>query len=64
MSLEDAVELTARLAAPAGASAPLQTALAGYVEARRAPTAKMVRTASANRDAKTAGPIGRRCRPC
>jgi 2-polyprenyl-6-methoxyphenol hydroxylase-like FAD-dependent oxidoreductase len=58
MAIEDAVVLAARLT---GAST-LEAGLADYVQARQARTAKMIKTASANREAKTAGPIGRRVR--
>lgn len=68
MAIEDAVVLAERLAAamkpdtqlsqPMGADA----GLADYVQARRDRTAKMIKAASANRDAKTAGPVARQMR--
>ena len=61
MAVEDAVELGQRLGAVTTSdAAALEQALAGYVGARRTRTAKMITMANANRDAKTAGPIGRR----
>ncbi|MFC5746789.1 FAD-dependent oxidoreductase [Actinomadura rugatobispora] len=56
MAVEDAVVL-----ARAAATEPtVPTALAAYERDRRARTAKLVRMAAANRDAKTAGPVARR----
>ncbi|MEW2355687.1 NAD(P)/FAD-dependent oxidoreductase [Spirillospora sp. NPDC029432] len=57
MAVEDAVVLAHALAA-----APVPAALARYEEERRARTAKLIKMAAANRDAKTAGPVARRAR--
>ncbi|MGC5015425.1 FAD-dependent oxidoreductase [Streptosporangium sp. DT93] len=59
MAIEDAVVLARHLAAAPGVPG-IPDALAGYDRDRRDRVGKMVRAASANRDAKTAGPIGRR----
>ncbi|GAA3008174.1 FAD-dependent monooxygenase [Streptosporangium longisporum] len=56
MAIEDAVVLAHHLATVPG----IPDALAGYDRARRARVGRMVRAASANRDSKTAGPVGRR----
>jgi salicylate hydroxylase len=56
MAIEDAVVLAQQLATAGSPAA----ALAAYEQARCARITKLVRAASANRDAKTAGPIGRR----
>ena len=60
MAIEDAVVLADRLASAATSEAGLAAGLADYVQARRDRTARMIKTASANREAKTAGPIRRR----
>ncbi|MFI0454323.1 FAD-dependent oxidoreductase [Actinomadura sp. 6N118] len=58
MAIEDAVVLARSLE-----DAPdVPAALAAYDAARRKRIAKLVKSASANRDAKTAGPVGRRLR--
>jgi 2-polyprenyl-6-methoxyphenol hydroxylase-like FAD-dependent oxidoreductase len=58
MAIEDAVVLARSLE-----DAPdVPAALKAYDTARRKRIAKMVRSASGNRDAKTAGPVGRRVR--
>ncbi|KAB2340999.1 FAD-dependent monooxygenase [Actinomadura rudentiformis] len=58
MAIEDAVVLARSLE-----DAPdIPAALAAYDAARRKRIAKMVRSASTNRDAKTAGPVARRVR--
>ncbi|MEU4829483.1 NAD(P)/FAD-dependent oxidoreductase [Streptosporangium sp. NPDC023615] len=59
MAIEDAVVLARHLAVAPGVPG-IPDALAGYDRARRARVGKMAGAASANRDAKTAGPIGRR----
>ncbi|MBG0832552.1 FAD-dependent monooxygenase [Planomonospora sp. ID67723] len=56
MAVEDAVVL-ARAIREEGA---VDAALARYERERRARVARLARAASANRDAKTAGPVGRR----
>jgi len=56
MAIEDAVVLADRLAD----ATSLDAGLADYVRVRRARTAKMSKTATANRDAKTAGALARR----
>ena len=61
MAVEDAVVLARALEAVDG-PADVPAALAGYARQRRDRIAKMVRSASANRDAKTAGPLARRAR--
>ncbi|MFC4060480.1 FAD-dependent oxidoreductase [Planomonospora corallina] len=58
MALEDAVVLGRALKQEGSVSA----ALARYDRERRVRLTKMARAASANRDAKTAGPVGRRMR--
>lgn len=58
MALEDALVLAQSLAAESSAAA----ALSAYETARSARIAKMVKAASSNRDAKTAGPLARRMR--
>ncbi|MDF2707005.1 MAG: 3-hydroxybenzoate 6-hydroxylase 1 [Nonomuraea muscovyensis] len=55
MALEDAVVLARELERAASVPA----ALAAYERARRLRVARMVKAALANRDAKTAGPLGR-----
>ncbi|MEU8802293.1 FAD-dependent monooxygenase [Spirillospora sp. NPDC048819] len=57
MAIEDAIVLARALQ-----EADVRGALAVYEQKRRARIAKMVKSASANRDAKTAGPIARRAR--
>ncbi|RJL23211.1 FAD-dependent oxidoreductase [Bailinhaonella thermotolerans] len=57
MAIEDAVVLARALE-----YSDLPIALGDYAWQRRARIAKMVKSASANRDAKTAGPIARRLR--
>ncbi|PZG19277.1 FAD-dependent oxidoreductase [Nonomuraea aridisoli] len=57
MAIEDAVVLARALE-----HADVAAALGGYARQRRARIAKMVKSASANRDAKTAGPLARRLR--
>jgi salicylate hydroxylase len=56
MAIEDALVLAKQL----DGAANLEAALAGYAQARRTRTAKMIKAATANRDAKTAGPLARR----
>jgi salicylate hydroxylase len=56
MAIEDAVVLAQALAREGSTAA----ALAAYDRLRRARVGKMVKAAAANRDAKKAGPIGRR----
>jgi 2-polyprenyl-6-methoxyphenol hydroxylase-like FAD-dependent oxidoreductase len=56
MSIEDALVLAQALAE----TSTISDGLKMYDQKRRARIAKMVKAASANRDAKTAGPIGRR----
>lgn len=58
MALEDALVLAQSLAAKPSVAA----ALSAYEAARSARIAKMVKAASDNRDAKTAGPLARRMR--
>jgi salicylate hydroxylase len=58
MAIEDAIELAQQLQRASSIAA----ALAGYDGRRRARVAKMARTASANRDAKVAGPLAARMR--
>ncbi|WP_331770268.1 FAD-dependent monooxygenase (plasmid) [Embleya sp. NBC_00888] len=58
MALEDALVLAQSLAAQPSPAA----ALSAYDAARSHRVAKMVKSASANRDAKTAGPLARRIR--
>ncbi|GAA4107138.1 FAD-dependent oxidoreductase [Actinomadura miaoliensis] len=58
MALEDAVVLATAL----HTAGSVPRALAEYEARRRARIARMVKAAGANRDAKTAGPIGRRVR--
>ncbi|MEV6399317.1 FAD-dependent oxidoreductase [Streptomyces sp. NPDC051907] len=58
MALEDALVLAQSLAAEPSVA----EALSAYEAARSARIAKMVKAASANRDAKTAGPLARRMR--
>ena len=53
MALEDAVELARQLGRPG----PVAGGLARFDLARRDRAGKMARTAAANRDAKTAGPV-------
>ncbi|MEV0666205.1 FAD-dependent oxidoreductase [Actinomadura luteofluorescens] len=57
MAIEDAVVLARALQ-----ETDVPAALAVYEQKRRARIAKMVKSASANRDAKTAGPVARRVR--
>jgi 2-polyprenyl-6-methoxyphenol hydroxylase-like FAD-dependent oxidoreductase len=57
MAIEDAIVLARALQ-----ENDVPAALAVYEQKRRARVAKMVKSASANRDAKTAGPITRRAR--
>ncbi|MGP3913223.1 FAD-dependent oxidoreductase [Nonomuraea sp. 10N515B] len=56
MAIEDALVLARSLAA----ARDIRQALADYAQTRRTRIAKMVKAASDNRDAKTAGPIERR----
>jgi salicylate hydroxylase len=58
MAIEDTVVLARYLRA----AGTVEAALAGYDEERRERTGKLVKMASANRDAKTAGPVARRMR--
>jgi len=58
MAIEDAIALAQQLRA--GASVP--AALAGFDQVRRARVGKMAKSAAANRDAKTAGPVAARLR--
>ncbi|WP_141584401.1 FAD-dependent oxidoreductase [Actinomadura sp. WMMA1423] len=58
MAIEDAVALTRRLAEVEAVPA----ALAAFDRARHDRTGKLARTAAANRDAKTAGPVAARLR--
>jgi 2-polyprenyl-6-methoxyphenol hydroxylase-like FAD-dependent oxidoreductase len=58
MAIEDAIALAQQLRA--GASVP--AALAGFDQMRRARVGKMAKSAAANRDAKTAGPVAARLR--
>jgi len=58
MAIEDAVALAQQL----DHAATIPAALGSFDEIRRARTDKMVKSASANRDAKTAGPIAARVR--
>lgn len=57
-ALEDALVLARSLASEPSAA----SALAAYDTARAHRTAKMVKAAGGNRDAKTAGPLARRMR--
>ena len=58
MAIEDAIALAQQLRV--GASVP--AALAGFDQVRRARVGKMAKSAAANRDAKTAGPVAARLR--
>jgi 2-polyprenyl-6-methoxyphenol hydroxylase-like FAD-dependent oxidoreductase len=58
MAIEDAIALARQL--QAGSSVP--AALAGFDQVRRARVGKMAKSAAANRDAKTAGPVAARLR--
>ena len=58
MAIEDTVVLARRL----GTERTVAAALAAYDEERRERTAKLAKSASANRDAKTAGPVAARIR--
>jgi salicylate hydroxylase len=58
MAVEDAIALAQQLQVPAGVPA----ALAGFDEVRRARVGKMARSAAANREAKTGGPVAARLR--
>jgi salicylate hydroxylase len=58
MAIEDAIVLAQELQAAGSVPA----ALAAYDQRRRARVAKMARTATANRDAKAAGPVAARLR--
>lgn len=61
MALEDAVVLGRELGA-AVADGGVPAALARFDRARHARTVKLARTAAANRDAKTSGPVAARFR--
>ncbi len=58
MAIEDAVELARQVRR----HAVVADALAGYDRARRGRAGQMARTAAANRDAKTSGPVAARLR--
>jgi salicylate hydroxylase len=58
MAIEDAIALAQQL--QRGGSVP--AALAGFDEVRKARVGKMAKSAAANRDAKTAGPVAARLR--
>ncbi|MFI6520660.1 FAD-dependent oxidoreductase [Spirillospora sp. NPDC050679] len=62
MAIEDAAVLAHHLARAGGAAASVPAALAAYERDRRARVARLVKMAAANRDAKVAGPVGRRVR--
>ena len=55
MAIEDAVVLAQKLAT----ASAIPAALAAHEQTRRARIAKLVKAASHNSDAKTAGPVGR-----
>jgi salicylate hydroxylase len=58
MAIEDAIALAQQLQAATSVGA----ALAGFDQVRRARVGKMAKSAAANRDAKTAGPVAARLR--